>query len=122
MTHWFISRHPGACEWMAGLSIAIDHVVAHLDPADIVCGDVVYGSLPVNLAVQVCERGARYFHLSLVIPFELRGKELSAGQLATMGARFEEFDMRRVAAKTVDAAADLACAADLTSCSHRSQA
>ncbi len=96
MTHWFISRHPGACEWMAQRSIAIDRVVAHLDPLNVASGDIVHGSLPVNLAVQVCERGARYFHLSLVIPFELRGKELSAGQLATMGARFEEFDLRRV--------------------------
>jgi len=119
MTRWFISRHPGACEWMAGMSIAIDHVVAHLDPTDTTCGDVVYGSLPVNLAVQICERGARYFHLSLVIPFELRGKELSAGQLATMGARFEEFDMRRITAKTVEAQPGTACAAGLTSDSHR---
>jgi len=95
MTRWFISRHPGACEWMAQRSIAIDQVVAHLDPLHVARDDIVYGSLPVNLAVQVCERGARYFHLSLVIPFELRGKELSAGQLATMGARFEEFDISR---------------------------
>ena len=102
MTRWFISRHPGACEWMAGLSIAIDHVVAHLDPTDVARGDVVYGSLPINLAVQVCERGAHYFHLSLVIPFALRGKELSAEQLAMLGARFEEFDIRRVAAKVAD--------------------
>lgn len=103
MTHWFISRHPGACEWMAALSITIDHVVAHLVPLDVGSGDVVYGSLPINLAAQVCERGARYFHLSLVIPFELRGQELSAAQLATMGARFEEFDIRRVVAQTVSA-------------------
>jgi CRISPR-associated protein Csx16 len=96
MTRWFISRHPGACEWMAQRSIAIDQVVAHLDPLNVASGDIVYGSLPVNLAVQVCERGARYFHLNLVIPFELRGKELSAAQLAAMDARLEEFDIRRV--------------------------
>ena len=103
MTRWFITRHPGACAWMTALSISIDQVVAHLDPTDVARGDLVYGSLPINLAVQICERGARYFHLSLVIPFELRGKELSAEQLTTMGARFEEFDIRHVAAQAADA-------------------
>jgi CRISPR-associated protein Csx16 len=62
-------------------------------------------TLTINLAAQVCERGAHYFHLSLVIPFQLRGQELSAAQLATMGARFEEFDIRRVVAQTTGAPA-----------------
>ena len=97
MTQWFISRHPGACEWMKDQSIPIDQVVAHLDPADVNSGDTVYGSLPINLAVQICERGARYVHLSLEIPFEWRGLELSAQQLTTIGARFEEFRIIRVA-------------------------
>lgn len=101
MTQWFISRHPGACEWMAKQSIVIDRVVAHLDPLEVNSGDIVYGSLPINLAAQLCERGARYIHLSLVIPFAWRGKELSADELGMIGARFEEFTIQRMDATSL---------------------
>jgi CRISPR-associated protein Csx16 len=54
-------------------------------------GDTVIGSLPVNLAAVVCRRGGRYLNLSVTLPAELRGKELSADQLDQLGARLEEF-------------------------------
>ncbi len=69
----------------------IDRYLPHLDPALVHVGDTVIGSLPVNLAAQVCAAGARYLHLSLDLPAELRGRELSADDLRRLGARVAPF-------------------------------
>lgn len=91
MTTWFISRHPGAVEWVRRRGLAVDQYVAHLDPAQIQPGDTVIGSLPVNLAAGICERGARYLHLSLELPAHLRGQELTADQLEKLCAEVREY-------------------------------
>ena len=91
MTIWFVSRHPGALAWVARQGLQIDRFATHLDPAEVHVGDIVIGSLPVNLAAEACRRGARYLHLSVALPPELRGKELSADQLEKLGARLEEY-------------------------------
>ena len=94
MTTFFISRHPGAIEWARRQQLAVDCVVPHLDPALVQPGDTVIGSLPVNLAAQVCAAGAAYWHLSLELPAALRGQELSADDLEQVGARIEPFDIK----------------------------
>lgn len=94
MTTWFISRHPGAIEWARQQGLHVDEYVAHLDLTRIRAGDTVIGSLPVNLAAQVCEAGAQYLHLSLELPANLRGVELSADQLTALGARLRAYDVR----------------------------
>lgn len=91
MTTLFISRHPGALEWAAEEGFVIDRQVAHFDPDTIQPGDVVIGTLPVNLAARVCAHGGRYLHLSLELPLEQRGRELSAADLRRFGARLEEY-------------------------------
>lgn len=91
MTTYFISRHPGAIEWAKRQGLAVDQFVAHLDPADVLGGDIVFGSLPVNLAALVCARGAAYWHLSLKLPAELRGQELSADTLERLGANLRRY-------------------------------
>jgi CRISPR-associated protein Csx16 len=96
MTVYFVSRHPGAHDWAAAEGIAVDRVIQHLDPALIQPGDIIIGSLPVNLAAQVCASGARYLHLSLELPAELRGQELSATQMRECGACLEEFRIERL--------------------------
>ncbi len=98
MTTFFISRHPGALDWAAGEGIAVDRVIAHLDPETIQPGDVVIGTLPIHLAARVCERGGRYLHLSLELPPEQRGRELSAADLRRFGARLEEYRVIPIAA------------------------
>lgn len=77
--------------------MAVDRAIAHLDPADVAPGDVVIGTLPVNLAAEVCARGARYLNLSLDLPPEARGRELTADDLESYGARVEEFSVQIVA-------------------------
>ena len=96
MTTLFVTRHPGALDWAAGESVAVDAVVAHFDPDTIQPGDVVIGTLPIHLAARVCQRGGRYLHLSLELPPEQRGRELSAADLRQCGARLEEFRVTAV--------------------------
>ncbi len=95
MTTWFISRHPGAREWVRKQGVAIDRYLDHLRPEQILPGDTVIGSLPVNLAAEVCQRGACYLHLSVDIPPNYRGKELTTKELERFGARLEAFSVRR---------------------------
>lgn len=94
MTTWFITRHPGALEWAARRNLRIDRQLAHLDPALVAAGDTVIGTLPIHLVARVCERGARYFNLSLDLPAAARGRELSADELEAYGARLEAYVVR----------------------------
>jgi CRISPR-associated protein Csx16 len=91
MTTYLITRHPGAIEWAARRGLPIDRQVLHLDPETIRSGDVVIGTLPVNLAAEVCARGGKFHSLTLDLPAHLRGRELSADELEACGARLEEF-------------------------------
>ncbi|MCF8030557.1 MAG: CRISPR-associated protein Csx16 [Desulfohalobiaceae bacterium] len=88
---YFVSRHPGAAEWARQQGIQVDYWVTHLEEENIQPGDSVIGSLPVHLAGQVCACGGRYFHLSLDLPMEWRGKELSAEELQACNARLCEY-------------------------------
>ncbi len=96
MTTLFVTRHAGAVEWARRQGIAA-RAVAHLDPETIGPGDRVLGILPVHVAARVCERGGRYFHLSLDLPPEARGRELSADDMERHGAQLTEFSIRRCA-------------------------
>lgn len=95
MATYFVTRHTGARDWSEAKGIQVDQVVEHLDVRAIQPGDVVIGSLPVNLACQVCKQGGRYLHLSLEIPKEWRGKELTKEQMDAFGATIEEYVVRR---------------------------
>ena len=97
MTVFFVSRHPGAQQWAAEENIAVDAVIAHLDLDEIQPGDVVIGTLPIHLAARVCQRGGRYLHLSLELPPDWRGRELSAADLRRLGARIEEYRVMPIA-------------------------
>lgn len=93
MTTWFVSRHPGALQWMQRHGPAFDRHVPHLDVALIAPGDTVIGTLPVQLAAQVCARGAAYWHLVFAMPREARGGELSAEELRELGATLQRFEI-----------------------------
>lgn len=95
MTTWFVSRHPGALDWMQRHSVMFDCHVAHLDIESIITGDTVIGSLPVNLAAEICARGAEYWHLSLRLAEQDRGRELSAEEMQSYDATLEHYDVRK---------------------------
>ena len=91
MTTWFVSRHPGALQWMQQHGPAFDRHVPHLNPVQVQPGDSVIGTLPVNLAAQVCARGAAYWHLALEVSAAARGRELSADELQALSATLQRF-------------------------------
>jgi CRISPR-associated protein Csx16 len=96
MTTYFISRHPGAITWAEQQGINVDQRITHLDIDLIRSGDTVIGSLPVNLAAQVCGKRAAYIHLSLTLPEHWRGLELSATQMAECNARLVRYEIKIV--------------------------
>jgi len=56
----------------------------------------VIGTLPINLACEVCNRQARYLHMRLDLARDDRGRELSAEDMQRCGTRLEEYFLRRV--------------------------
>ena len=90
---WFVSRHPGAVEWLTEQGLEVDRMIAHLDIRQIQPGDWVLGTLPVSLAAEVCARGARYVHLHVPVPAALRGQELTAQQMREVGARWSVYQV-----------------------------
>lgn len=101
MPRYFVSRHPGAIHWARQQGLAVDAFVPHLDATTVQAGDVVMGTLPVALAAQVCERGAQYLHLSLHLPQDLRGTELSADQLHHLQAELTPYHVVQCPAATM---------------------
>lgn len=96
MTVFFITRHPGARQWAEEEGFAVDRSVEHLDVREIRAGDKVLGTLPANLAAEVCARGGRYFHLSLELPPDMRGRELTAADMRRFGATLAEYRVTRI--------------------------
>ena len=96
MTTLFVTRHPGVREWAEQQGIAVERFIEHLEPTAVKAGDVVIGSLPVNLAAQVCASGARYLHLSLDLSLEARGRELTAEEMRRYGAHVKEYRVERI--------------------------
>ncbi len=97
MTTYFVSRHSGAKEWAENEGFKIDVMLTHLDDIDSLNeGDCVLGSLPVNLVADLNKRGVRYFHLTLSLTEKQRGREISAQLMRELGARLEEYQVRKM--------------------------
>jgi len=96
MSVCFVTRHPGARDWAGRRGLAIDRFVQHLDPGMLRPGDLVIGTLPVNLIAEIQRLGCGYVHLSLELPAELRGRELSAEQLDACGARLRAYEVKEL--------------------------
>jgi len=96
MTLWFVSRHPGAIEWVKRRALAIDRFAAHLDLAEVRPGDQVFGTLPVEMAAEVCRLGARFFYLRLSVSAGQRGVDLTADDLEALQADFQEYQVIKV--------------------------
>ena len=95
MTTYYVTRHPGAIKWVNQQDIQVEKQIDHLDLETVKSGDIVIGSLPVNLAAEICQRGARYIHLSLDLSQDMRGKELTVEDMINCNARLEEFVVTR---------------------------
>jgi CRISPR-associated protein Csx16 len=47
------------------------------------------------MAARICARGARYFHLVVDMPRDLRGREMDAETLDALGAHLDEYIVQR---------------------------
>lgn len=81
--------------WAESEGFHVDERLAHFDVEMVKAGDRVLGTLPINLVAEVNERGGSYFHLALALPADMRGKELSAEDMRSYGAKLEEYTARR---------------------------
>ncbi len=90
---FFVSRHAGAVLWAKNHGIVVDQHVIHLQPEEVGTGDTVIGSLPVHLVAAICQRGAQYINLSMDLPRDLRGRELTAEEMERCAARLESFEV-----------------------------
>lgn len=90
MKKYFVTRHQGAIEWAERHGISGCEMVSHFDASSVNEEDIVIGTLPINIVADICKRGGEYYHLSLDLPAEARGKELSANDMDNFGARIEK--------------------------------
>lgn len=101
MTTYLVTRHEGTRHWARAMAkhgrlpFAIDRMVEHLDPTALTKGDVVVGTVPLHLAADLRARGIEFWALDLDISPQDRGKELSGIYLATRGARFTRYEVRK---------------------------
>lgn len=91
MTTLFVSRHQGAIEWIKQQSIQVDVFVEHLNVEEIQADDVVIGTLPIHLAAEVCQKGAKFYFLSVNVAREQRGTELTYEQLEKQACSLQQF-------------------------------
>ena len=94
---FFVTRHRGAITWAVRHGLRAKKVeMNNLDITLVSPGDVVMGTLPVQLVAELNQRGAHYWHLAMDIPDSMRGSELSADQMDEFGARLEEFRVQHL--------------------------
>jgi len=108
MTTYIVTRHEGAMTWMAAEFQPEDDRpqdgeeavwLTHLEAGRIRefgPGDRVAGVLPINLAADVCLKGAEYWHLSMDVPSEHRGRELTAEEMDDFGAKLVRYAVQPV--------------------------
>lgn len=97
MTTYFVTRHTGAIDWAKATNLTFDVHLEHLTLELLQTGDTVIGTLPINMVYTLGQMGVRYIHLSLQIPENLRGVELSLEQLTACQASLEEFVVHKIA-------------------------
>ena len=80
----FVTRHPGAVEWLKKThpEWGLAKLFGHVNTED-VRGRRVVGTLPIHLAAIAGE----YWHLEMKLPPELRGKEKTEEEMTSCGAQ-----------------------------------
>ena len=93
---YLVTRHAGAKAWIEGQGIVIDELIEHLEISTLQPGDSVIGTLPIHIVAQLTDNAVHYFHLTLNLPAQARGKELSAAQLNQYGACLQEYQATQI--------------------------
>ncbi len=88
-----VTNQPHLREWLERhRNMAIDKVMLHLDVDKVRPGDIVIGTLPINMVDSIREQGGSYFHL---VPTNViqgqRGKALSTAELDAVAFQVMEY-------------------------------
>ncbi len=85
-----ITRHKGAVDWIKKHypKFSVFKHLTHASEEDIE-GNIIVGTLPVNLAVLSKE----YWHLSMDIPAEFRGKELTIEDMESFNCLLQRYEI-----------------------------
>lgn len=83
-----VTRHAGAADWLREHHPEFGNceVLAHASPEDLK-GNKVIGVLPIHLAALCGE----YWHLTMSLPPEARGKELTAEDMEQYGCSIQRY-------------------------------
>lgn len=98
MSIFFVTRHTQAVLWAAqnGVHARDLRHVHHLDTSEVAAGDVVFGTLPLHLAAELCGKNCRYVHLTIEHDPTSRGRELTLEEMDER-ASLQEFDVFSIA-------------------------
>lgn len=91
MKTYFISRHPGAIQWVKNINLHVDEFIEHIDSESFKKGDTVIGTLPINKIHELQNNGVTVLSLILDLTRNLRGHELSYEQLIACNARLVNY-------------------------------
>lgn len=94
---YFISRHQGAVDWAIAEGFHVDERLTHFDVTQVQAGDTILGTLPINLVADVNARGGHYYHLTLELPADARGRELTIADMRAYAARLEAYTAQKIA-------------------------
>ena len=101
--NYLISRHAGAVEWLDSKGFDDPVLIGHATVEffeELNESDIVFGTLPMSLACEVCGRGARFFSLDMAVPSEYRGTELTAEMMDRFDARLTEYRIYELGRRT----------------------
>lgn len=90
----FVSRHKGAYGWfnkhhpkLAENCEYKNHIIT-----EEIAGNIIIGTLPINLSVNAEE----YWHLTMNIPAEMRGKELTIEDMEALDCKIERYEIKKI--------------------------
>lgn len=95
MTTWFVTRHPGALEWVRRLGYDVTHV-EQFDIEMTKPGDSVMGNLPVSVIARLTANRVQFFNLDMKTPPSHRGRDLTPDQMDEFGAQLVEYTAKRI--------------------------
>lgn len=92
----FITRHEGAIHWAKAreAKLGITEYLSHLSEETIKSlkeGDVVIGILPIQIIARLNKAGILFYALTIDVPQELRGVELTQEQMALVNCKIQNF-------------------------------
>lgn len=97
---FFVTHHRGAISWFARTGQRAQKIeMDHFDVGLVQPGNIVIGTLPPQVAAEVCARGGRYWHLTLDLPPGHRGRVQTADEMETFNARLEEFHIQSMGSR-----------------------